>query len=88
MEEAFLPDAANFTRINDSQDLFISDVLHKAFLEVNEEGTEAAAVTAVIVETTSIGDPPPVFRADRPFLFAIRERHSGSILFIGKVLEL
>lgn len=88
MQDAFSPSSADFTRINDNGGLFISDVLHKTFVKVDEQGTEAAAVTAVVVETTSVGPPPPVFRADRPFIFAIRERHSGSILFIGKVLEL
>lgn len=88
MQDAFSPASADFTRINDNGGLFISDVLHKTFVTVDEQGTEAAAVTAVVVETTSVGPPPPVFRADRPFIFAIRERHSGSILFIGKVLEL
>ncbi len=88
MEVPFSPLAADFSRINPNQDLYISDVIHKTFVEVNEEGTEAAAVTAVIVETTSIGDPNPVVRVDKPFLFSIRERTTGALLFIGKITQL
>ncbi len=69
-------------------ELFISRVLHKTFIEVNEEGTEAAAVTAVEIGTTSYNpDEPTViyFTADHPFLFAIRENSSGTILFMGRV---
>ncbi len=86
MEIAFTG-AADFTAINPAGNLFISRVLHKTFIDVNEEGTEAAAVTAVEVSFTSIGgDPQPVyFIADRPFLFAIRENSTGSILFMGKL---
>jgi serpin B len=69
-------------------DLYISAVIHKAFVEVNEEGTEAAAATAVAVEVTSISmDEPPEFRADRPFLFIIRENKTGSVLFIGRLAD-
>lgn len=89
METALSPNTADFSGIHSRQDLFISDVMHKTFVEVNEEGTEAAAVTAVVVTTESAGgDQPIVFRADRPFIFAIREHHSNSILFIGKVVSL
>lgn len=64
--------------------LWISQIKHKAFVEVNEEGTEAAAATAVEMETKSIS-MDPVFRADHPFIFLIRENTSGSILFIGRM---
>ncbi len=70
--------------------LKIDDVIHKAFVEVNEEGTEAAAATAVImlskasVERTK---KPVVFRADHPFIFIIQHNTTGAILFIGKVYE-
>jgi serpin B len=66
--------------------LYVGAVLHKAFVEVNEEGTEAAAATAVL---TLEGAPPPqpVFRADHPFLFLIRERATGAILFMGRVAD-
>jgi serpin B len=70
--------------------LFISKVLHKAFIEVNEKGAEAAAATAVImVPKKAIETRPfiPEFRADRPFLFLIRDRESGTILFLGRVTQ-
>jgi len=79
---------ANFAGINGkSNDLYIKAVLHKAFVDVNEEGTEAAAATAVVVATRSARRPlpPVVFKADHPFLFVIRHRLSGSILFMGRV---
>ncbi len=84
MDVAF-SNAADFSRIRASGDLRIDDVIHKTFVEVDEEGTEAAAVTVVIIVETSVKEP---FRVDRPFVFAIRERHTGSILFIGKVRTL
>ncbi|GAF72908.1 unnamed protein product, partial [marine sediment metagenome] len=69
----------------------IGEVLHKAFIEVNEEGTEAAAATAVImVGITSVGDSPPplpIFRADHPFVYLIRDNLSGSILFLGRMMN-
>lgn len=67
-------------------DLLIGDVIHKTYIDVNEEGTEAAAVTAVVFELTSAG-PLKSIRLDRPFLFAITENTSQSILFMGKVAE-
>lgn len=82
LEVAFT-DQADFSGISPI-DLLISDVIHKTYIDVNEEGTEAAAVTAIVFETTSIG-PPSYIRLDRPFLFAITENSSRSILFMGKV---
>ncbi len=69
--------------------LYISKVLHKAFLEINETGTEAAAATATIMMPKSavIEKPSPLFRADHPFLFAIKDKASGMILFIGRVVN-
>ena len=90
MEVAFTPYEASFSRINDPKrtgrqdSLYIGYVKHKAFVEVNEEGTEAAAVTVVVIRTTS-GGGAAVMHVDRPFVFALRERHSGTVLFIGKV---
>jgi len=81
MSNAF-SDQANFTRINANGGLTISEVKHKTFLDVNEEGTEAAAVTSVGVALTSLPQPIVI---DRPFMFAIRERHTGLILFTGLV---
>lgn len=85
---AFSPAEADFSDISDIQ-LFISRVIHKTYIDVNEEGTEAAAVTAIIFETTSVGpgSGPIVVRYDHPFLFAITEKSSSSIVFIGKLTE-
>lgn len=87
MTDAF-SSTADFSGMNGKKDLFISAVIHKAYIDVNEEGTEAAAATGVAVSLTSV-EPEriPVFRADRPFLFLIRDNHSGSILFIGRVMN-
>ena len=80
-------DMADFSGISEIP-LLISEVIHKTYIDVNEEGTEAAAVTAVVFELTSVGPSGPlVLRFDRPFLFAITENSSNSIVFIGKVSE-
>jgi len=79
---AFDENLADFDRIANRDDLYISRVEHKTFIDVNEQGTEAAAATSVGIAPTSL---PPELRFDRPFLFAIRERASGAILFIGRV---
>ena len=74
--------------MNGRKDLFISAVIHKAFVDVNEEGTEAAAATAVVMtKGEAIGPPRPIFRADHPFLFLIRDNRTGSILFLGRVMN-
>lgn len=87
MEDAF-SQGADFSGINGKRDLFISAVIHKAYVDVNEEGTEAAAATGVAVRLTSIGPSRiPVFCADHPFLFFIRDNNSSSILFIGRVMN-
>ena len=83
MGEAFT-DKADFSGIR--QNLFISRVLHKAIIEVNEEGSEAAAVTVVEMTTTSVAEPL-TFIADRPFLFLIVEEETGTILFMGKYCQ-
>ena len=86
MPDAFSLPPADFSGIDGKKDLVISAVLHKAFVDVNETGTEAAAATAVIVGRTSVmPDPPPVFRADHPFVFLIRDTRTGSILFMGRL---
>lgn len=78
---------ADFSGMNGkSDDLLISEVVHKAFVDVNEKGTEAAAATGVVMAMRSMPvAPQEIFRADRPFLFLIRENKSGSILFLGRV---
>ncbi|XP_056618009.1 leukocyte elastase inhibitor-like isoform X2 [Triplophysa dalaica] len=73
---------ANFSGISTNSDLMLSDVIHKSFVEVNEEGTEAAAATGVVMVATSI-QRPQVFNADHPFLFFIRHNPTNSILFYG-----
>ncbi len=86
MSIAFDPGRADFTKINSNGNLYISKVKHKTFVKVNEEGTEAAAVTSVEITLTSTGSSITM-RINRPFVFAIRENHSGTILFIGKIIE-
>ena len=76
---------ADFSGMTGNKDLFISAVVHKAYVDVNEEGTEAAAATGVAMKSTSVGKPPAVFRADHPFIFLIHDNQTGSILFLGRV---
>jgi len=81
---------ADFSGIDGTRILFISSVAHKAWVEVTEEGTEAAAATAVTLSARAVIDPeppPPTFRADHPFIFLIRHNRSGSILFLGRVAD-
>ena len=88
MIDAFDMDKADFSGMDGLKHwLYIAAVLHKAFIEIAEEGTEAAAATAVVVAARSIPLPPPTFRADRPFLFLIRENRTGSVLFLGRVMN-
>jgi serine protease inhibitor len=89
---AFDPDRADFRRISQQvyemgERLFISEVKHKTFVQVDEEGTEAAAVTSVEIGMTSAGPREFVMRVDRPFFFVITERLSGTLLFVGKIVE-
>jgi serpin B len=78
---------ADFSGMDGTHDLSISSVLHKAFIEVNEEGTEAAAATATVMVIGGMLNPPPVeeFRADHPFIFLIRDKRTDSILFVGRM---
>lgn len=78
---------ADFSGMNGNRDLFIQDVLHKAFVSVDEAGTEAAAATAVIVGLTSMPAQTVEVNIDRPFIFLIRDVPTGSIIFIGRVLN-
>jgi serpin B len=85
MGVAFDRQDANFRGIADQQ-LFISQVVHKTYLRIDEKGTEAAAATGIEVEVTSAPpSPPPVFRADHPFLFLIRDKATGAVLFLGRI---
>jgi len=87
MPDAFIDGKADLSGINGSRDLFIQAVVHKAFIDVNEEGTEAAAATGITVGATSVPPPPTVFRADHPFLFMIVDQRTGSLLFMGRVVD-
>ncbi|MDT8401162.1 MAG: serpin family protein [Bacteroidales bacterium] len=80
---AFDPSAADFSNISE-QELFISKVLHQTFIETNEEGTEAAAATVVMMELTSVPSGPLVVKLDKPFIYIIREISTNSIVFMGK----
>jgi len=88
MTDAFSP-RADFSGMDGQRDLFISAVVHKAFVDVNEEGTEAAAATGVVMRSMAVmrPRPTPVFRADHPFIFLIRDTRSGSILFLGRMVD-
>ena len=77
---------ADFTGMYEPGGIFIDRVIHKTFLEVNEEGTEAAAATVVAVSLTGTGEDWGI-KVNRPYIFSIRENHSGAILFIGKIVE-
>ena len=80
---------ADFSGIRAERDLMISEVKHKAIVEINEEGTEAAAATSVGMRTTSMRQPQQrfTFIGDHPFLMAIRNQQTGAILFLGAVME-
>ncbi len=87
MGDAFSPAKADFSGMTGGRELFISAVIHKAYVHVNEEGTEAAAATGVAMKLTSVAPRAVVFRAAHPFLFLIRDNSSGSILFIGRMMN-
>ncbi len=84
MEDVFDGQKVNLSGMSPNNDLVVSKVVHKAFVEVNEEGTEAAGATGIVISTTSITLPPKTFIADHPFLFFIRHNPSNSILFYGR----
>jgi len=88
MPDAFDPDRADLTgmydRAREPRNLYLSHVIHKAFVAVDEKGTEAAAATGIVAEIVSM---PKEVRVDRPFVFAIRDAQTGSILFVGRVLD-
>ena len=88
MTSAFLPGIADFSGMDSTQNLFIGDVIHKAFINVAERGTEAAAATAVTMNTAiALPTPQLVLTADRPFLYFLRDKPTGDILFMGRVLD-
>jgi serpin B len=90
MPEAF-SDAADFSGMTGQRELRISKVIHKAYADVNEEGTEAAAATGVVMKSLAVmrqPEPPVIFKADHPFVFIIRDNASGSILFMGRMNDI
>jgi len=91
MTSAFVQGSADFSGMSDNalnDQLYISAVIHKAYVDVNEAGTEAAAATAVVMEGRS-AKPEKLteFRADHPFIFVIRHEATGTILFVGRVMN-
>ncbi len=90
MPSAFSMADADFSGMTGTRDLFISAVIHQAFVDVNEEGTEAAAATAVVMRTTTAPgkiEQPKIFNADHPFIFIIQDKKTGNILFLGRVTD-
>ncbi len=87
MPSAFDPLLADFTGFHPTLGLVITDVLHEAFIDVNEKGTEAAAATAVIIGDVSIPQADVIVDVDRPFLFLIRDRQTKAVIFIGRVVD-
>ncbi|HXR40180.1 MAG TPA: serpin family protein [Terracidiphilus sp.] len=89
MRQAFEKGVADFSAMTGKRDFWISTAVHKAFIDVNEEGTEAAAATGIVMRSMAMAreQPPIVFRADHPFLFLIRDNRSGGILFMGRVAD-
>ena len=85
MSNAFDPTTADFSNMDGSQDLYISSVLHKAYINVNEDGTEAAAATGVVVGLTSMMSDQVSLSLDHPFVFMIVDNTSGSVLFLGRM---
>jgi serpin B len=86
MPIAFSGDA-DFSGMTDNRELFISDVVHKAFVAVDEAGAEAAAATAVVMTCSAAPEPTVEVTIDRPFIFLIRDIETGAILFVGRVLN-
>lgn len=90
MASAFDRSTADFSGMTGRKELFFSAVIHKAFVDVNEEGTEAAAATGIVMmRSAAIAKPrkPAIFRADHPFVFLIRDNRNGAILFLGRVID-
>ena len=87
IRDAFVDGKADFSGLDGSKYFYIGGIIHKAFVDVNEDGTEAAAASSIAFGVESRPPPPPVFRADHPFLFVIQENRTGSILFMGRVVN-
>ncbi len=86
MEQAFDPNFADFSGITGAKDVFISDAIHQAYIDVNEQGTEAAAATAIAMEMTSMPGESYEIKLDHPFIYVIYDQETGTIVFMGRVL--
>lgn len=86
MEQAFDPNFADFSGITGAKDIFISDAIHQAYIDVNEQGTEAAAATAIAMEMTSMPGESYEIKLDHPFIYVIYDQETGTIVFMGRVL--
>jgi serpin B len=86
MKKAFVPGQADFSGMNGKDDLSVGAVVHKAYVDVNEEGTEAAAATGVVIRTLALPVRPEL-RADHPFVFLIRDARNDSVLFLGRLMK-
>jgi serpin B len=86
MADAF-SSKADLSGIDGTKELFIQDVVHKAFVEIDEAGTEAAAATAVIISLKAMPQQPVQVTVDRPFAFFIRDVQTGTVLFVGRVVD-
>jgi len=87
MPAAFSESQADFSGMDGAKDLYISDVVHKAFVSVDEAGTEAAAATGVVMTATAMPMEVKQMTIDHPFIFLIRDNPTGTVLFIGRVMN-
>ncbi len=87
MKDAFGYPAADFTGMSETKELYIGLVIHKSFVDVNEEGTEAAAATAIVMRAGGMPAEPRSLTIDRPFLYLIRDAKTGAILFLGRIVD-
>jgi len=88
MKDAFDPNRADFSGMDSAHDLYLGNVEHKAYVSVDENGTEAAAATAVVMEASAVEAGAPIsFVVDRPFIFLIRDDQTGALLFLGRVMD-
>jgi serpin B len=87
MVSAFASETADFSGMTRAEQLYISEVIHEAFIAVDEEGTEAAAATAIVMRAASAPTETVELSIDRPFLFALRDIHTGALVFFGRVTD-
>jgi serpin B len=87
LTDLFEPDRADLSAMTTAERLYVSGVLHEAFIDVNEKGTEAAAATAIVIRATAASATPLVLTVDRPFIFVLRDLETKSVLFLGRVLD-